>query len=81
MLLDGHNALQGLFELPEVQIKIPLVGCELVHIISKSGYVALLIIFNDGHCGAVDRQDLRQLRLVLLLHELTNVTLGAQEDL
>lgn len=81
MLLDGHNALQGLFELPEVQIKIPLVSCELVHIISKNGYVALLIVFNDGHCGAVDRQDLRQLWLVLLLHELTNVTLGAQEDL
>ena len=35
----------------------------------------------DGECGSIGRQDIDKLGLVLLLHELVEVTLRAQKDL
>lgn len=36
---------------------------------------------NDGERGPVGRQDVEELRLVRLLHQLVQVALGSQEDL
>jgi len=81
LLLDRHNVLQRLLELRQVQVQVLLIRCKLVYILSVDGYVAFLEVLLDGQGRAISRQDFCELGPVLLLHDLTEVALGTQEDL
>lgn len=81
LLLDRHNVLERLAEVLEMQVQVLLVCGELANLFRKDRYVALLEVFNDGERCTVGCQDVDQLGLELLLHELGQVALRAQKDL
>lgn len=81
LLLDRHDVLQRLSEVLQVQVQVLLVSVELADFFREDCNVTLLELFYDRKRGAVSGHHLIQLGLVLLLHQLVQVTLGSEEDL
>lgn len=68
LLFNGHNVLERLLELLQMQIKISLVLRERSNFFVKHGDVSLIEVLGNWQSGTVRCQNFCEFWLVLLLH-------------